>query len=639
VSRFARLLLAVAAAGTVAAGPSRPRVDEEAIAEARRPAPPGRFASAAAISHYLAARRAALRGDAPAAAEELRLAVAHDPESGELRVSLASALAIAGRLGDAEAEARRALELDRDGAAAVDAHVLLAKIHASRHERERALLALRQAVRIESARAERGDGADPEAWRLLAELYLEAGDDAAAARVLDDAAARIPGEALGFREMGRGLVDRRELPKAERALRRAIEIDPADADARRLLGRTYEALRRDADAREAYVAALRLEPDDPDTLLALGGIALRAEDFAGAREWYTRHLRAVGDGPDARLRIAFAWLDAGRGEEALAVAREGIAESGPEPRLKLAEGLALQDLRRWTEAAAALGAVKPDAGDLWITARLSQAYALSRAGRHAEADRALDEPLAARPRDVRLVTMRAHVLLRAGKGPQAVALLRRAIAEHERAGDPAALPELTEALADGLSRSGKPDEAVEALRSALAKRPRDEALIYALGAAYDEAGNSDAAVAQMRALLALNPDHADALNFVGYVYADRNVHLDEAERFVRRALDLKPRSAHILDSLGWLHYRKGEYVRAVEVLERADAIAGPEPTILDHLGDAYRAAARPGDAGGAYRRALKSLGDESPATQVKLRASLERKLKELAAGEARPVAR
>jgi tetratricopeptide (TPR) repeat protein len=636
---LAHLLVAAAAAAALAAGPSRPRVDDDAVEEARRPSPPGRFASAGAISHYLAARRAALGGDGVRAAEELRLAVAHDPDSAELRVSLASTLAQIGSLEAAEAEARRALELDRAGPAAVDAQVLLAKIHASRHESEAALLALRQAVKLESARAGRGEGADPEPWRLLAELYLEAGDDAAAGRVLDDAAAKIPGEALGFREMGRGLADRRDFAKAERALRRAVEIDPADADAHRLLGRALEGLRRDAEAREAYLAVLRLDADDADTLLALGNLALRAGDVAAAREWYGRHLLAVDGGPEARVRIAFAWLDAGHPEDALKVAREGLAAIGPEPRLHVAEGLALGDLRRWSESAAALAPVKPDAGDLWVTARISQAYALSRAGRHAEADRALAEPLAARPRDPRLVTMRAHVLQRAGRGAPAIALLRRALEEAARTGDAASVPELTEALADALSWAGKPDEAVETLRAALAKRPRDESLLYALGAAYGDAGQGDAAAAQMRALLALDPDHAEALNFLGYAFADQGVRLDEAERLVRRALDLKPRSAHILDSLGWVHYRRGEYQRAVEVLEKADAVSGPEATILDHLGDAYRAAARPSDATAAYRRALRSLGEERPAEQVRLRAALERKLKEMASGEAKPVAR
>jgi Flp pilus assembly protein TadD len=167
------------------------------------------------------------------------------------------------------------------------------------------------------------------------------------------------------------------------------------------------------------------------------------------------------------------------------------------------------------------------------------------------------------------------------------------------------------------------------LRAAVAAHPRDEELLFALGAAYERAGQPEVAVAQMRALLAVNPDHAEALNFVGYSYAEQGVRLDEAERLVRRALELKPRSGHILDSLGWVLFRRGDARRAVEALEQADTLAGPDATILEHLGDAYRATARPGDAARAYRRALASVGEELPSDQGKRRASLERKLREL----------
>ncbi|HSN90226.1 MAG TPA: tetratricopeptide repeat protein, partial [Anaeromyxobacteraceae bacterium] len=456
---------------------------------------------------------------------------------------------------------------------------------------------------------------------------------------LEDAAIRIPRDSAGFREMGRALLDRREPSRAAQALRRAVAIDPADAEALRLLGRARQALRRDGEAREHYLAALRLEPEDGETLQALGEIALRAGDAGGAREWFARRLRVAADLPGARLQLAFAWLDAGLPADALATAREGIAESGPEPRLKLGEGLALQELRRFEEAAAAFAAVRPEAGDLWFAARASLAHVLSRAGRHAEAERALEEPLAARPRDPRLLTMRALVLDRAGRGKQAQSLLRRALSDLQQGGEGTALPHVAETLASILSRAGRPEDAVEVLRATLASRPGDPSLLYALGAAHERAGRVDAAVAQMRALLALDPEHADALNFIGYVYAEQGTRLEEAEELIRRALDLRPRSGHILDSLGWVRYRRGDFVAAVELLEKADALSGPDPTILDHLGDAYLALSRRAEAAAAWRRALGSLGEEDPADQVRLRSSLERKLGALPSAGAGPVAR
>jgi Flp pilus assembly protein TadD len=221
------------------------------------------------------------------------------------------------------------------------------------------------------------------------------------------------------------------------------------------------------------------------------------------------------------------------------------------------------------------------------------------------------------------------VLDRAGRAADAVALLRKAMTEQERTGPEGDLADLQVSLAESLAHSGRHDEAVSVLQAALSKRPREEELLFALGAAYERAGQVELAVAQMRALLAVNPDHPEALNFLGYSLAEQGVRLEEAEKLVRRALELKPRSGHMLDSLGWVLFRRGDARRAVEVLEQAEALAGPDATILEHLGDAYRASSRLGDAAKAYRRALTSVAEELPSDQGKRRGSLERKLSEL----------
>jgi Flp pilus assembly protein TadD len=636
-----RPLLAAAAVGLLcAATPPRPAADADAMREVRRAAPAGRYASGRAMGHYLAARLKLAGGDLVAAAEELRLAVAYDDASAELRAAHAEALALVGRLEAAEAEARKALELDQEGRAATGAHLLLARLHAARREPGLALQALDAAMAVETRRAAAGEQGDPEPWRLAAEQVLQAGDADGALRILDDAAARVGNDGVGYRELGRALLERSDLPRAERALRQAVERSRVDLEAWRLLAEVHEALRRPREAREDLLALLHLEPDDPDAQLGLGRLALLDDDLALAREWFDRLLSGPAAGWETHLRVALEWMEARRAEEALEATRQGLALPGAGPRLRLAEGLALQALRRWDESAAALEAVPVGAGDAWFAARGALAHARSRAGRHAEALAALEPALAARPGEPRLVAARAEALGRAGRAPEAVAALEAVVAERERQGDEAALRELYPALADALVVAGRADQAVTTLQGALATRPRDQVLLYALGAAYDRAGRGEEAVAQMRALLALEPDHAEALNFVGFTWAEQGVRLDEAEELVRRALRLAPRSAHMIDSLGWIRFKKGDLRQAVELLEQADRLMGPDPSVLDHLGDAYRAAARPADALAAWRRALKSVGEEPPAEQLALRSTLERKLKELgAAQERRPVAR
>lgn len=628
---MSRAVIAVLAALVTARAAAAPRrhVDPDAIRETRRSAGE-RFASARAIGHYLEARRAARTGEVGKAIEQLRLAVTYDDESAELRVSLAELLAESGKLDAAEAEARRAAELAAvETATASEAQVLLGRIALAHHFREPAAQAFRASVRIEKALAAAGERPDPTPWRLLAGMAVEVGDEPGAVRVLEELASVVPGDGGGFRELGRNYLERHEPGRAERHLLRAVQLDRRDPETLRLLARAHEALRRDAEAKEDLVAVLRLDPDDDRALLSLGRMAVRQADVAGAREWFHRYVRGSPDGAAAHVRVVFQWLEARHGKEALEAARDGLAECGPDPRLRFAEGLALEELRRWSEAAQALTRIGPEDGEVFVSSRVALAEALSRSGRHAEAERALDAPLAAQPRDARLLTMRAAVLDRAGRAADSVALLRKAVVDRERAGIDTDLTDLRIALADSLARVGRNDDAVAVLQAAVAASPRDEELLFALGAAYDRAGKGEIAVAQMRALLVVNPEHAEALNFVGYAYAEQGVRLEDAEKLVRRALDLKPRSGHILDSLGWVLFRRGDARKAVEVLEQAEALAGPDATILEHLGDAYRATARLPEAAQAYRRALANVGEELPFDQGKRRASLERKLREL----------
>lgn len=635
-TRLGAGLLLAAIAVLARAAPAAPPT---AAAPLACPGPRSDATPRGAVSHYVEGRLAGLRGEHLAAAEELGLAVAFDEGSAELRAAWAAALAEGGRIDAAELEARRAIACDGAGRAAASAHLLLGRILVARRQPERALDELRAAMGLEAARLEPGQRGDPEAWRLAAEVRLELGDVAGAAALLEAAVADVGTDGGGLRELGRTLLERREPSRAEQPLRRAVALDVGDLEAWRLLAQVDEQLRRRAEARADWLALLRLDPESPDALLGLGRLALQDDDLEAGEEWFRRHLRVAGEGPEPRLRVAVEWLEVRRPEEALRVAREGLAVTPSEPRLLLVSGLALEELRRWREAAASFGAVAPGAGETWFSARASMAEALARAGRPEEALAALAPALAARPGEPRLVTVQAGIWSRSGRAAEAAAKLGDLREDRSRLGDEASLVEIEEGLADALLRDGRADEAVAGLRRAVDLHPTDGALRFALGATLARAGKAGEADEQMRGLLALEPENAEALNFVGYGYAERGVRLDEAEAMLRRALASAPRRGHIVDSLGWVLLRKGDVPRAVETLELAVRLTGPDPAVLEHLGDAYRAAGRGVDAASAWRRALGSFGDEPPSEQLTLRGSLERKLAGLAAPPPRPVAR
>ena len=77
------------------------------------------------------------------------------------------------------------------------------------------------------------------------------------------------------------------------------------------------------------------------------------------------------------------------------------------------------------------------------------------------------------------------------------------------------------------------------------------------------------------------------LNYLGYSWVDQGVNLEEAFKMLRRAVDQRPNDGYIVDSLGWAHFKLGQYDEAAQTLEKAIALKPADPVLNDHLGDAY----------------------------------------------------
>ena len=89
-----------------------------------------------------------------------------------------------------------------------------------------------------------------------------------------------------------------------------------------------------------------------------------------------------------------------------------------------------------------------------------------------------------------------------------------------------------------------------------------------------------------------------------YTFADLGRNLDEAERLIREALNHKPDDGYITDSLGWVYFKKGQYGKAIEILEKAVTLVPDDPIMLEHLGDAYLKVDNKAKALEFYKRSL-----------------------------------
>ena len=127
-------------------------------------------------------------------------------------------------------------------------------------------------------------------------------------------------------------------------------------------------------------------------------------------------------------------------------------------------------------------------------------------------------------------------------------------------------------------------ESFDILRKALDVQPDQPELLYDVALAAEKIDRIDIAEINLRRLIVLKPDHAQAYNALGYTLADRTDRLAEARDYIEKALKLSPEDPFILDSMGWVEYRLGHVAQGLQYLERAFQ-QRPDPEIAAHLGE------------------------------------------------------
>jgi Flp pilus assembly protein TadD len=193
----------------------------------------------------------------------------------------------------------------------------------------------------------------------------------------------------------------------------------------------------------------------------------------------------------------------------------------------------------------------PASSPLKMGADIQVALELDSMGKTDEATRRLKEIVGARPHDVEALSALAELQRSAKKYAGAAATYDEAIA------------------AVGIPQ-------------------RDNwTLFYFRGICYERSKQWPKAEADFKKALELNPDQPLVLNYLGYSWIDQGLNLEEAFKMLRRAVELRPNDGYIVDSLGWAHFKLGQYVEATETLEKAINLKPADPVLNDHLGDAY----------------------------------------------------
>lgn len=159
-----------------------------------------------------------------------------------------------------------------------------------------------------------------------------------------------------------------------------------------------------------------------------------------------------------------------------------------------------------------------------------------------------------------------------------------------------------------LRNANRNDEALKALDEALLNSPEDPDMLYEAGMLAESLNDLPRMEQYMRLVIEIDPEHAHAYNALGYTLAERGIRLDEAEELIARALELAPEDAFILDSMGWVRFRRDDAASALTYLERAYAIRS-DPEIAAHFGEVLWALGRKDEASAIWDRALRDHPD------------------------------
>lgn len=428
---------------------------------------------------------------------------------------------------------------------------------------------------------------------FLNALRLEkSGDPAAAQAGFEKAVAEDPQSAEARAELAAFHLRRESLDAAERVAREALGLDARNSQAHRVLGLVFAAKSEEsARAQSGQVAAgqvrqaieqLEQVPQNPVALpdieleYRLGLLYTRAGQVDKA---IAALGHVVSENPrfaQGRLDLAQAYVVARNIPGAIATLAEVVDD---DPRVAAPLGRLQEQAGRPKEAAESYTkalAVAPNSRDL----KVRRIAALAAAKEYAAAADFAGQAQMQHPGDLRFPQFRAHAMLQLGDAPGAITVL--------------------EPVAHG--------------------NPNDAATQLSLADLYNTAGRKNDAERTVRQLITLEPGNADALNYLGYLLADRGQQLDEAIRLVRRALDIEPNNPNYLDSLGWAYFRRGDLDQAEKYLAPAAQQLPTNSTIQDHMGDVLAKRGRWQDAIAAWTRALQTADD--PASK----ASIEKKI-------------
>ena len=445
----------------------------------------------------------------------------------------------------------------------------------------------------------------------LTQLLLDEGKSSDAIALLEGITSKSSSPTL-LDLLGDAYTQTKDLPKAEAAYRKAMELDPSETSHQRGLGQTLLSEEKYPEALKVYQKLSDLMPDDADVYLRLAQIYRELHQMDKAEETLVKARQYSPGSLDVMYNEAMVYEAQGRYEDAIRVLSEAVtgvkgqSASIPSRRRSLAVlyqqlGQLYRDTQNFQPAVntyeelGRLGEEEDRRARLLIIDTYRTGKDLPKALQAGK------EAVAKYPKDPAIKSSYALLLGETSQTDEAAKLLRLQLngTESDR--------EVYLNIAQIYERGRRYADAEKSARAAeaVAGAPRDNEMTwFLLGAIYERQKFFDKAETEFKKALAVNPKSAPVLNYYGYMLGDLGIRLDEAQSLVQRALDEDPYNGAYLDSLGWVYFKENKLADAEATLRKALERDSHDPTMHSHLGDVYAKSGRPELAAAEWEKSL-----------------------------------
>jgi tetratricopeptide (TPR) repeat protein len=509
-------------------------------------------------------------------------------------------------------------------------------------EMDQALDAYRKVLNVDPGQSELAS--------RVAALLIQAEDFPQAIDILKDAIKAHPSDAEPYRQLA--FIYAKYLKKTDQAVdyaNRAIALNPRDIEAYQRLVEIEFAAGEEKKALEVLDRAAKIRSGEASFWTRLGKLYAailfkpdsmpKPDELKRVNEIFKKAAEHANDDPTALKDVADYYASSQQLKEAIPLYLR-VLELQPDDanaREKLATGFILTNQRgkavEMLEQIIKQHPEKYQPYDLLAQVLDDEARSLQRANRLDEAKATYakvaanyEQSLLINPNHAGTYLRVAELLLGPLKDPErAVKMLAEA-----RRRFPGA-PEIVYYLAIAQREVKQTQQAVATFEEALHEAEADEdneitnaKFYFNYGATAEQAGLYEKAADLLRKSIALDPANAaEAYNYLGYMWADHNMQLEEAEQMIRRALEMEPNNASYLDSLGWVEFRKGKFDQALaDLLRAAKNMDREDPVVLEHIGDTYLKLDRTQNALQSWQKALtldpknKKLGEKIESTKA-----------------------